>query len=150
MRYLSALPVLAVLLLSAPVHAGDAAHVQVEHAWIRLLPASLPAGGYATLNNSGDKSIALIGASSIAYGNVMLHQSTITDGVSHMSMVSKLMLPAHAKVALAPGGYHLMLLHAKHPLKPGDVVKVKLHFADNSTLDANFLVRPANASGETD
>lgn len=150
MRYRSALPVLAALLLSVPVHADDAVHVQVEHAWIRLLPGSLPAGGYATLRNTGGKPIALTGASSAAYKHVMLHQSTTTDGVSHMSPVSKLVLPAHGKVSLAPGGYHLMLMHADHPLKPGDTVTLKLTFADNSTLDANFLVRPANASGNTD
>ncbi len=127
---------------ATPAHAP----VKVLHAWIRVLPGALPAGGYAEIRNTGDKPIALTGASSPAYGKVMLHQSTTQNGMSKMHMVKQLPLPAHATVKLAPGGYHLMLMQATHTVKPGDEVPITLHFADGSTLKTDFTARPANAS----
>lgn len=136
---------LAGLLISAGVQARSADHIRASHAWIRVLPGSLPAGGYVTLINDGDQPVALQTASSPAYASVMLHHSSTSGGVSRMTMVDTLAIPAHAKVALAPAGYHLMLMQAKTPVKPGDTVEVTLTFADGSTLETHFTARPANA-----
>ncbi|MBS0431033.1 MAG: copper chaperone PCu(A)C [Proteobacteria bacterium] len=127
--------------MSAPV-----ATVRVEHAWIRWLPANLPAAGYATIRNDGDQSLALDGADSPDYGMAMLHRSVRKDGNDRMEMVDAIAIPAHASVQLAPGGYHLMLTEPKRPIKPGDTVHVRLHFSDGTALDAAWVVRPANAS----
>jgi hypothetical protein len=135
-----------VVILVGGAHATEAGSVQVSHAWIRLLPGDLPAGGYATLRNAGEVPLVLIGAESPSYRQVMLHESTTVGGLSSMAMIERLPLPAHATVTLAPGGYHLMLMHAFHPVKPGDRVKVTLRFADGRTLDVEFLARPANTS----
>lgn len=139
---------LAGLLFVGAAHAAQAGQVRASHAWIRLLPAGLPAGGYVTLANDGDQPARLVGASSPVYGEVMLHRSTMPmGGMSQMSAVDHLDIPAHGTVALTPGGYHLMLEQAAHPPQAGDTVKVLLRFADGSTLDAGFLARPANAVG---
>ena len=127
--------------MSAPV-----ATVRVEHAWIRWLPANLPAAGYATIRNDGDQSLALDGADSPDYGMAMLHRSVHKDGSDSMEMVETIPVPAHASVQLAPGGYHLMLTAPKHPIQSGDNVHVRLHFSNGTTLDAAWKVRPANAS----
>jgi len=143
------LPVLlAGLLLAGAAHASQASHVHASHAWIRLLPANLPAGGYVVLANDGDRAARLAGAGSRDYGSVMLHQSTSQGGMDVMRMVDHIDIPAHGRTALAPASYHLMLGKASHPLKPGDKVPVTLRFADGSTLHVDFLVRPANASGD--
>ena len=129
------------------LHAAQADHVTASDAWIRLLPANLPAGGYVTLHNSGSSAATLVAAHSATYASVMLHQSSMTnDGMSSMSAVDHLIIPAQGKVALAPAGYHLMLEQASHPLKPGDTVDISLDFADGSHLPVHFLVRPANAA----
>lgn len=141
-----ALPLLlAGLLLSAGVQAKDAEHVSASHAWIRVLPGSLPAGAYVTLKNDGDQPVALKAASSPTYASVMLHHSSTKGGMSRMTMVDALTIPAHGVVALAPAGYHLMLMQANAPVKPGDTVKVSLKFTDGSALESNFVARPANA-----
>jgi hypothetical protein len=75
----------------------------------------------------------------------MLHESTTVRSLSSMAMIERLFLPAHAVVMLTPGGYHLMLMHALHPIKPGGRVKVTLRFFGSRTLDVDFLARPANA-----
>lgn len=121
--------------------------VHVEQAWIRWLPANLPAAGYATIVNDTDGVQRLVAASSPAYGSVMLHRSRLAQGDSTMEMVDHLDVPAHGSVKLAPGGYHLMLSHATHPVKPGDKVPMRLRFADGSVLQVDFSVLPANAVG---
>lgn len=121
--------------------------LRVEHPWIRWLPANLPSAGYATLVNDGGQALRLASASSPDYDSVMLHRSRLADGDSTMEMVERLDIPAHGSVKLAPGGYHLMLSHARRPIKPGDKVPLTLRFADGSVLQVDFPVLPANASG---
>ena len=136
---------LAGLTLAGGVHAAAADHVHAAHAWIRVLPGALPAGAYVTLHNDGDQSVTLIGASSKAYAQVMLHHSSTQGGVSRMTMVNSLSVPAHGKAELAPAGYHLMLMHPAALVKPGAIVRVVLKFSDGSTLPTDFIARPANA-----
>lgn len=136
---------LAGLLCAGAAHAGEVAGVHATEAWIRVLPGALPAGGYVTLRNDGDQPAVLTGASSPAYGSVMLHQSSTETGMGRMRMVDRLEVPAHGQVALSPGGYHLMLMDAPKPVRPGQTVRVTLRFADGSTLATDFLARPANA-----
>lgn len=142
---LMAVSLLATGLASPTVHASSAEHVQASHAWIRVLPGNLPAGAYVDLSNSSDEPTALTGASSTAYGMVMLHQSSNQGGISRMVMVHNIDLPAHGVARLEPAGYHLMLMHARAPVKPGEKVTLQLTFADGSTLPVAFIVRPANA-----
>ena len=130
-----------------PLHAlaAQADQIKASHAWIRLLPGDLPAGGYVTLDNQGASAATLVSAQSTAYASVMLHQSAMDQaGNSAMHMLDRLTIPARGGVALAPAGYHLMLQQAAHPLKPGDKIDVTLNFADGSHLQVPFLIRPAN------
>jgi len=134
-------------LLAPMVHAAQADRVKASHAWIRLLPAQLPAGAYVTLDNQGSSTATLVSAHSAAYASVMLHQSTTdASGNSGMHMLDRLAVPAHGQVSLAPASYHLMLQQPAHPLKPGETVAITLDFADGSHLAVPFLVRPANAA----
>ncbi|HEX5488627.1 MAG TPA: copper chaperone PCu(A)C [Rhodanobacteraceae bacterium] len=121
--------------------------VHVKNSWIRWLPANLPAAGYAVIMNDGPATARLVSASSPDYGSVMLHRSRLAHGDSTMEHVDHLDIPTHGSVTLSPGGYHLMLMHAKRPIKPGDTVKMTLDFAGGATLQVDFSVLPANASG---
>lgn len=134
------------LLLAGAAFAGSP--VRVEHGWVRWLPANLPAAGYATIRNDGDKPVELTGAGSPDYAMAMLHRSVQKNGTDTMEMVDVLEVPAHGEVKLAPGGYHLMLMDARHPIKPGDTVHVSLRFNDGETVQATWPVRPANAPGD--
>jgi periplasmic copper chaperone A len=133
------------LLFAGAAHATAAEHVRASHAWIRVLPGDLPAGGYVTLQNDSDQPAALSGASSTRYADVMLHHSSTAGGMSRMTMVDTMTVPAHGKAVLAPAGYHLMLMQPGAPVKPGDTVQLTLTFADGSTLATDFIARPANA-----
>lgn len=149
-KSLALLPLLLTGLLGAGLTHAATPTVQASQAWIRVLPADLPAGGYVVLHNSGDRAVSLTGASSPAYAMAMLHESSTAGGTSRMTMVSALPIPAHGTQALQPGGYHLMLMDAKHPVKAGDTVRITLRFSDGSTLPVDFKARPANAVGYAD
>jgi copper(I)-binding protein len=125
--------------------AGDAQSIVASHAWIRILPGALPAGGYVQLQNTGTKNLTLAGVRSASYHHAMLHQSSTEGGMGRMAMVDSLALPAGKVTALAPGGYHIMLADAPTPVKPGDTVTVTLVFGDGSTSDVAFAAKPANA-----
>lgn len=145
MKYLTTFVMLAGLSLAGGVHAAAADHIRATHAWIRVLPGVLPAGAYVTLENNSDQALALTGASSTAYAEVMLHHSSTQGGVSRMTMVDSLSVPAHGKAELAPAGYHLMLMHPVGAVEPGSTVHIVLKFSDGSTLPTDFIARPANA-----
>ena len=138
------------LFVAVSAHATAATQVHASHAWIRVLPGNLPAGAYLILRNDGDRPVALTGASSPAYGETMLHESSNTGGTSRMTMVDALPIPAHGTQALQPGAYHLMLIDAKHPVHPGDSVRITLKFGDGSTLPVDFVARPASALSDKD
>ncbi len=141
---------LAGLLLATCAHASEAEHVRASQGWIRVLPGDLPAGAYVMLENTGDQAATLHSVRSASYASVMLHKSTTEGGMGRMSMVDSLAIPAHGKAELAPGGYHLMLMKAASPVKPGDKIRMTLTFGDGSTLDTDFIARPANATGISD
>jgi hypothetical protein len=142
-------PLLAGLLLSAAALTASGADVDVVHAWIRWLPGDLPAGGYATIENHGDKPIRLLGADSTDYGMVMLHRSIQHNGIERMESINGMEVPAHTSAALAPGGYHLMLMHSRHAIAPGDRVRLRLRFADGTSVESDFIVHPATAQGDS-
>jgi copper(I)-binding protein len=117
---------------SAALAAGANA-ITVKDAWVRWLPNNLPAAGYVTLINASDKPVDLVDA--------MLHQTVSNGSTQKMVMVDKLTVPAHGQVAIAPGGYHVMLEDAKHKVAPGDTVHLTLKFSDGETLDTPFAVK---------
>ena len=126
---------------------ASAPAARVSQAWIRWLPAGLPAAGYMTIRNDSDGTLRLASAASPDYRGVMLHHSRLAHSDSTMEMLDHLDVPAHASVTLAPGGYHLMLTQPTRALHPGDKVPMTLHFAGGQSLQVVFSVLPANAPG---
>ena len=129
------------LAFASNVNAAGAQAITAKNAWVRWLPNNLPAAGYVTLVNAGDKPVDLVDISSSDYGDAMLHQTVSNGSSQKMVMVDKLTVPAHGQVAIAPGGYHVMLEDAKHKIAPGDTVHLKLKFSDGATLDTPFAVK---------
>lgn len=121
--------------------------VSIQHAWIRLLPADLPAGGYFILDNQTDHTITLTGVSAKGFAGAMLHQSVETNGMGQMHHVESINVPAGGQLHFAPGGYHIMFMPPHDPLQPGDQVPVTFKFADGSIISTDFLVKGPAARG---
>jgi copper(I)-binding protein len=135
-------------LLMLTVALGGQAHapaLQVKDAWVRWLPGNLPAGGYVTLVNSGDRPASLVRATSPDYADVSLHRSSNVGGTSRMTPVDHISVAPHSSLAFATQGYHLMLSHPAKTLKPGDRVTLTLTFADGTTVSAVFDLRAPDA-----
>lgn len=118
--------------------------VSASNCWIRQLPAPVPSGGFLVLHNGGQKPVVLTGVTSADYGHIMMHQTTESGGVSSMSMVHDVRIPAGGEFRFAPGGYHLMLEEPRPGLKVGDTVRMDFSLADSQQFSVPCAVKPAN------
>ena len=105
----------------------------------------------ATLvEHAAKQGAALVSASSPVAGVVEIHTMSMNNGVMTMRPIPRLELPAGKAVQLAPGGYHVMLMDLKQPLKTGEVVPItlKLEGKDKAltSVDVKAVVRPLNAA----
>jgi copper(I)-binding protein len=132
------------LLLCSAAHAAPP--ISITDAWARAsLPHQTDTAAYMTLTSRrGD---TLTGVESSDAGMVMLHQTTTKGGMSDMSDMDSVALPAGKNVAFAPGGMHLMVMDVKHPLVAGDTLHLVLHFTHAGNVAENVPVLPANATG---
>jgi copper(I)-binding protein len=120
---------------------ASAADLRLSEAWVRLIAGGAPAAGYFTLHNDGPVDLRLEGASSPDFGMAEMHRTMTDGGRTTMEPVDSAVVPAHGTLAFAPGGYHLMLMHPKPGLKPGDQATVALKLSGGRTLTAAFPVR---------
>jgi hypothetical protein len=136
-----------IVVLTTAAHAADGPlALRVSDAWIRWLPAQLPAAGYATLRNLSAQPVTLIGASTSDYATAMFHESRDQHGIEKMLPVDPILIRAHAEVRFAPAGYHIMLMEPQRAIQPGDHVLLTLHFAGGQSLPVQFEVRKPNGA----
>jgi len=146
---------LALLLLPfAPLRAQQAATdtLAISQAWSRATPGGAKvAGGYLTIENKGPAADRLIGGSTDAAAKVEVHEMASKDGVMTMrELAGGLPISPGATVKLAPGGFHLMLVDIKKPLKQGDKVTVTLNFEKVGKKEVSFNVLGVGAKGPDD
>ena len=119
-------------LFAAPARAEEvkAGDLVITQAWSRATPGGAKiAGGYLTIENKGSAPDRLIGGSADVADKVQVHEMSMNNGVMTMRQLDKgLAIEPGKTVKLAPGGYHLMMLDLKSPLKQGDKVPVTLEF----------------------
>ncbi|HEX7386278.1 MAG TPA: copper chaperone PCu(A)C [Castellaniella sp.] len=129
----------------AATSASVAKSLSASACWVRQLPAPLPSGGFLVIHNAGAEPATLKSVQSADYGQVMMHQTTESGGMSSMSMVHDLKVPASGDLKFAPGGYHLMLEHPRADLKVGDVANMVFTLSTGEEFSAACKVEPANA-----
>ena len=124
-------------LLLAWASAGHA-QVQVKDAWARPAVQGQSATGAFMSLTSADGA-RLVGASSPVAGVVEIHEMAMDGNVMKMRAVPGIDLPPGRSVDLKPGGYHVMLMDLKRPLKLGERVPVELRF---ETRDKRLVTQP--------
>src|ERR1700709_91272 len=130
---------------SATFKLGD---LTVTSPWTRATPGGAKiAGGYLKVTNNGTSADRFTGAKSDAADRVEIHEMSMSDGVMKMRpLPDGLEIKPGETVELKSGGYHLMFMDLKQPLKQGDTLKATLQFEKAGSLDVNFNV---NALGAT-
>jgi copper(I)-binding protein len=136
------------LALFALIATSASAQITVTDAWVRgTVPGQKATGAFMKLQSVVDAT--LVGAESSAAAAVEIHEMSVDGGVMRMRSVERIALPAGKTVELGPGGYHVMLMDLKQPLKEGQKVPVTLTFTDaagkRSTLAVVAPVRALTA-----
>jgi len=109
----------------------EEAGLAFDNAWIRPLPPGMKmTAGFGLLRNPGNESIQIVSFTSPEFGDVSLHRTEMTDGVSKMLEVSSLSVGAGETATLEPGGYHLMLMMPAVEIQPGHTVTIEFDTAD--------------------
>ena len=134
--------------LAALVAPPALAQVAVMDPWVRgTVSAQKATGAFMQLKSAAD--VALVGAVSPVAGVTEVHEMRMDGGVMRMSALPRLDLPAGKVVDFKPGGYHVMLMDLKQPLKDGDRVPMTLTFQDKAgkrfTVDVDAPVRALTA-----
>ena len=153
MKFMSPVYSLALAFLAlAAVCAGSASAQEIKvgglvlsHAWARATPGGAEVGGgYLTIENKGTAPDKLLGGSSPAAAEIEVHEMAMKNDVMTMRPVSGgLSIPPGQTITFAPGGYHIMMMGLKAPLKQGDRVPMTLQFEKagkvNVTLDVQSI-----------
>jgi copper(I)-binding protein len=101
------------------------AQVSVSQPWVRgTVQGQKATGAFMELRSA--EGAALVGAESPVAGVVEIHEMRMEGNVMRMRAIPKLDLPPGQAVELKPGGYHVMLMDLKQPMKKGDTVPIKL------------------------
>ena len=128
-------------LLSGSALAADSACVRFSEGWIRFPAMAHMAGGFGRIDNGCKTALTVTSASSEAFGEVSLHETTQADGVSRMREVERLPLAAGKGAELKPGGLHLMLMDSKAALQEGQRVPLVLGLSDGTQVRGEMVVR---------
>ncbi|MBT0963111.1 copper chaperone PCu(A)C [Denitromonas iodatirespirans] len=154
MRQIPALRHLATLWMAAlPLLAGAAGmadSIAVEDAHVRQMPAAAPnSAAFLTLINTSTTPIRVTGVGSPVAATVELHDHIQDGEILRMRRIDGIDIPAGARVALAPGGKHVMLIGLKQPLQAGTTVDFRLQFADGSSAAFSAPVTPIRPATPT-
>lgn len=114
------------------------ANLTVDNDYARATPPHANnSAAFMVIHNSNKKEVNLIAASSNIAERVELHTHLMEDGVMKMRQVKQISIPAGSQRELQPGGYHIMFLGLKQPLKEDERVPLRLYFdnGEEITLD---------------
>jgi copper(I)-binding protein len=146
---------LACLLAALPSRADEvkAGDLVISQAWSRATPGGAKVGGgFLTIENKGTAPDRLIGVTAEVASKVEVHEMSMNNGAMTMRPLEKgLTIDPGKTVKLAPGGYHLMLMDLKNPLKQGEKLPITLEFEKAGkvqvSLDVQAVGAPAPSAG---
>lgn len=130
----------------APIKAGS---LLINQPWSRATPGGARVGGgYMTITNNGATADRLIGGSAEIARALEVHEMKMEGSTMRMRPLEKgLEIKPGETVELKPGGYHIMLIDLKGPLKEGAKVKGQLVFEKAGKVDVEFSIQPRGATG---
>jgi copper(I)-binding protein len=117
--------------------------LKILHPWARATVT--PTGGaYLTIDNTGAADTLLRVETAIARAE--LHNHVMQGNVMMMRAVDAIAVPP-GRTTLGPGGYHIMLIGLKAPLKEGAQFPLKPVFEKAGAVDVTVTVDKPGAMG---
>ena len=138
---------LTVLLAALAACSTQDPKIAASEVWARETGRSDAAAAYVTIENKGSADRLIDVRSTI--GEATLHETSMDNGVMRMRRIDPtqgLVVPSNGRLALAPGGAHVMIMGLNHPLKPGDRFGLTLTFAKSGPERVDIIVKPAAES----
>ncbi|WP_338414951.1 copper chaperone PCu(A)C [uncultured Sphaerotilus sp.] len=124
--------------------------VTVSAPWVRATVAEQKSTG-AFMKLQASTPVRLVEIRSSMAGVVELHEMAMDGDMMRMRAVSGLDLPAGKAVELKPGGYHVMLMDLRQPIKAGDTVPLTLVLEgrdkQRSMVEVKAIAQPMGAAG---
>jgi periplasmic copper chaperone A len=123
------------------------APIAVGEPYARETPAGAQTGAvYMMIENKTNTPDRLTAASSDVASRVQVHEMSMTNGVMKMrELADGLAIPAGGSVTLKPGGYHIMLVGLKKPLKAGETFPLTLTFEKAGNISVTVPVQAMGA-----
>jgi periplasmic copper chaperone A len=140
---------------SAPVDVADKPAARSEGSkgitvvapWSRATPGAAKNGAvFLEIRAGADFADKLLSASGAVAENVEIHNHINDNGIMQMRRVDAIEIGEGSSTKLVPGGYHIMLLGLKQPLKAGETFKLKLTFEKTGAIEVDVAVRANNAA----
>ncbi len=129
-------------LLSNTSFSASQESITINDPYVRAIPPGQTISAvFMTINNSSDKELSLVNATSNISKIVELHSHVHENGMMKMRRVESIKIPAKGQAVLKPGGFHIMLIDLHDNLKIDQKVSITLTFSDNSSMDITAVVR---------
>ena len=146
-RFISGCIALALVAVGAPAADFQLKSLDVKQPFARATPpGAKSAAVFMTIENKGKDVDRLLSASSSAAGIVEIHEMKMDGGMMQMREVKALEVRPGATVELKPGGYHVMLMDLKQPLRQGETVPVTLTFEKAGSVEVKAAIEAMGAS----
>lgn len=120
------------------------ADIQVSEAWAReTIPGTSSSALFATLTNGNRNGAALVAVTVQGVDKAELHTSSEAGGMMRMRRVERIEIGAGESLALAPGGFHVMLFRLAEPLRAGARLQAQFEFSNGEKVSAEVEVKSA-------
>ncbi len=131
----------AALAITLLTQAALAQAVVVTNAWARAtVQGQMASGAFMSLTSAGGARLKSV--SSPVAGVAQVHEMRMEGDVMKMQALDKgLELPAGKTVELKPGGYHVMLMDLKLPLKKDSSIPLTLVFVDAKGVESKTEIK---------
>ena len=120
----------------------SATDIVASQCWGRLRGANQASALYFTLENKDAKQAAyLVAANSVAFGDVMLHESYEVNGMAGMRHVAEVAIAPASQLAFKPGSYHVMMEKPQEGLRIGEQIEVDLILSNGHKVTTSCLMK---------
>ena len=100
---------------------------------------------YLSIHNHSPNDDYLIEAKTNVAAMTSIHNHINDKGIMKMRAVQQIAIPANDTIKLQPGGFHIMLMGLKKPLREGDKFDLTLIFKRTGTVLCSVLVKKMHA-----
>ncbi|MEO5877337.1 MAG: copper chaperone PCu(A)C [Streptosporangiaceae bacterium] len=125
-----------------------ASALTIDDAWVKTADKGMSAA-FGTLVNHTGTEINIVSGTTPSSPMVELHEVVGMSGDMKMQPVrGGFTVPAGGRLELRPGGFHLMLMDVRTPIKPGDQVAFTLTLKDGNKIGFTALGKAFNGGNE--